>query len=152
MFFVQKRSCPVDIVAFFASICGCRSVSFRWLLLRVWLTTVVTGDWKYGGRQSTTRSPATGSANWRKRQASKGEKAGAGRCWDRSGLLLWPVSTRVVRFSCVLSLLLHGRPAFSSSFSTLLCPTPRPRRRFFFVMLMLCFFCHALLCLDLHLL
>ena len=54
------------------------------------------------------------------------EKAGAGKCWDRSGLLLWPVSTRVVRFSCVLSLLLHGRPAFSSSFSTLLCPTPRP--------------------------
>jgi len=52
------------------------------------------GDWRleYGGRQSTTRSPATGSANWRKikwksgrgrRQASKGEKAGAGRCWDR---------------------------------------------------------------------
>lgn len=60
-----------------------------------------------------------------RRQASKGEKAGAGRCWDRSGLLLWPVSTRVARFSCVLSLLLHGRPAFSS-FSTLLCPTPRP--------------------------
>ena len=51
MFFVQKRSCPVDIVAFFASICGCRSVSFRWLLLRVWLTTVVTGDWSMeGGR------------------------------------------------------------------------------------------------------
>lgn len=51
------------------------------------------GDWRRGN--GATCSAATGSANWRKvkrksgegrRQASKDEKEGAGRCWDRSGL------------------------------------------------------------------
>lgn len=60
----------------------CKHLQLHLFHLRLlWLTTVVTGG--------------EATANWRKvkrksgegrRQASKDEKEGAGRCWDRSGL------------------------------------------------------------------
>lgn len=70
--FVQKRSWTVDIVAFFASICSRRLVSFRSPspLLWVWLTTVVTGVWREAEHHTT------GSANWRKIKWKKAEGGG----------------------------------------------------------------------------